>query len=132
MSRMRKSEVVVEVEFAQAKNDRGVMAPCVFLTCPEGASKTEPIWGQSPRSIKRGLAILSRQCQCRATWHDVAPELVSDERQKEYDQRKLENQQEEAALQPVVPRREIRVIPPKHLRQQQDSEAVLETCDWPE
>lgn len=85
--RNRKVESHVRVAFTQALNERGLMADCVILTCNESEESTQPIWGQSPKSIKRGLAIMSRTCGCHATWHNCDEELISDERQAEFDRK---------------------------------------------
>lgn len=71
------ADVYADVELTKAINKRGFEQDCVIVTCQESGDSTpevvdgdeEPVWGHSPKSVRRALALLSENCSCGSRYH---------------------------------------------------------------
>ena len=57
------------VLFTQQKNDAGKKQLCVMAQCTYGGTVSGPIWGHSPASVSKCLAIMSAKCDCGRKYH---------------------------------------------------------------
>jgi hypothetical protein len=69
MMQNHRRKAPASVHFTQQPDGKDHLRPCVFVTCTRSSQRVGPTWGHSDASLRRALATLTAECECRASYH---------------------------------------------------------------